>query len=335
MEEVGDLLGMPIKLYKVIDAEGNELEVAESVVATMLQAGYKICPNCEPVTSFAKPMWVPTNEDQECILFLDDFTRCTQAFLQAIMQLLQFGSYGTWKLPKYCTIILSSNPEGEMYNVSDMDPAIRTRMINFNVDFDVKIWSRWADSKKKPTQLINFALWKPEIFNDVNGSVNARSYSMFMDALTDLEINQGNMGEIILIAQGVFGENQGITDELHKFLNLRLDRLPEASAIISGEWKEVERKLNEVLYEGNRYRTDIAFLLVVRLSNYLEDYFTKSEEKNKGSKIEARIVELLSTDKPLLQENSLLDLVKRIVSKYASKCPNLMRNEIIRKKILH
>lgn len=251
------------------------------------------------------------------------------------MQLLQFGSYGTWSLPKYCTIVLSSNPEGGDYDVCDIDPAVKSRMFNFNVDFDVKIWSKWADSKGKPSVLINFALWKPEIFKTANHTVNSRNYSMFMDALTGVKLDNSNMADIVMLAQGVFGEEQSITDELRKFLSLRLDKLPSAADIINGTWDDVEKKLTEVLYEENKYRTDIAFLLVVRLSNYLEEYFTNSSEKKKGAKIEARIIDLLSTKKPLLQENSLLDLVKHIITKHASKCPKLMMNPIIRTKILN
>lgn len=334
LEEVGDLTGLPITLYKVISPEGKETEVADKLVPSLIQAGYTLCTNCAPITSNAKPSWVPEDNGQECILFLDDFTRCGRQFLQAIMQLLQFGSFATWSLPKYCTIILSSNPEGGLYEVADMDPALKSRMINFAVDFDVKIWSKWADSKKKPSSLINFALWKPDIFDDPNHIINARSYTMFMDALTGYQLDKSDLSDVILFASGIFGENQGITRELQLFLDMRLDRLPEAEEIIKGSWKEVEKKLSDILYEGDNYRTDIATLLVIRLNNYLSEYFNEKNTKNKGSIIEKRLIELLDTKKPLLQENGLLEIVQTILVKYSQKCPNLLMNPKVRSKII-
>lgn len=330
LEETGDILGMPYKIYKLLDPKGVEVEVPENMVSILMQGGYKLIPGAEPTTSSAKPMWVPEDRGQECILFLDDFTRCTQTFLQAIMQLLQFGSYGTWKLPKYCTIVLSSNPEGDQYNVADMDPALKTRMFNFEADFDIKIWSAWADSKGKKSELINFALWKPEIFKDKNKTVNARSYSMFMDAIYHYKLDMNDLADVIMIARGVFGETQNVTDDLRKFLSMHLDKLPTSESIINGDWAKTKKELEAVLYDGDRYRHDIAFLIVTRLNNYLDDYFNNSTDKGKGEKIE-KIIELLATaEKPLILANSLTDIVKKVVSKFASKCSkNFLKNKTI------
>lgn len=109
LEETGDILGMPYKIYKLLDPNGVEVEVPENMVSILMQGGYKLIPGAEPTTSSAKPMWVPEDRGQECILFLDDFTRCTQTFLQAIMQLLQFGSWNleVTKVLHNCIVIKS------------------------------------------------------------------------------------------------------------------------------------------------------------------------------------------------------------------------------------
>lgn len=335
LEEVGDITGMPVKFYKLIDPQGQEVEMAESVVPTLLNSGYTICPNCEPVTSFAKPAWVPEDRGQEFILLLDDFSRCNKTFLQAIMQLLQFGSYGTWKLPKYATILLSSNPEDGMYDVTEIDPALRSRMMNFVVDFDIKLWAKWAESKNKNGQLINFALWNQKMFQTANHSINARNYSMFIDALTGIKLDTKNMPEIILMAQGIFGEELSIAEDLRMFIDQQLDKLPTPNDVITKSWDELEPLLTDILYKNGDYRTDIGFLLTVRFSNYLEEYFKNNKEKKKGEKIEKRLVELLTAKKPLLQENGLLEIVKTLITKFAAKCPTLVANPIIASKLLN
>lgn len=211
-----------------------------------------------------------------------------------------------------------------------MDPALKTRMFNFEADFDIKIWSAWADSKGKKSELINFALWKPEIFKDKNKTVNARSYSMFMDAIYHYKLDMNDLADVIMIARGVFGETQNVTDDLRKFLSMHLDKLPTSESIINGDWAKTKKELEAVLYDGDRYRHDIAFLIVTRLNNYLDDYFNNSTDKGKGEKIE-KIIELLATaEKPLILANSLTDIVKKVVSKFASKCSkNFLKNKTI------
>jgi hypothetical protein len=56
--------------------------------------------------SYAVPAWVPQNPDQEFVLVLDDFSRANPLFMQAIMSLVQFGEYISWKLPKKCHLVL-------------------------------------------------------------------------------------------------------------------------------------------------------------------------------------------------------------------------------------
>lgn len=56
--------------------DGEEKRVSEKLIPQFIQLGYSLCPDCEPVMSYAIPEWVPTgNEDKEFILLLDDFSR--------------------------------------------------------------------------------------------------------------------------------------------------------------------------------------------------------------------------------------------------------------------
>lgn len=122
LEEVGDLCGIPTKEF-LMTKNGEEKRVAERLIPQFANLGYELCPDCEPTMGYAIPEWVPTDPEQEFILFLDDFSRGSQLFMQAIMSLTQFGEYISWKLPKKCHLILSSNPDSGDYSVTDLDPA--------------------------------------------------------------------------------------------------------------------------------------------------------------------------------------------------------------------
>lgn len=122
-EEIGDIVGIPQKEYMMIAPDGSEQRVSEKLINQFINIGYKLCPDCDPVMTYAIPSWVPTDPEQEAILFLDDYTRGSALFMQAIMSLIQFGEYISWKLPKKCHLLLSSNPDDGNYSVSGLDPA--------------------------------------------------------------------------------------------------------------------------------------------------------------------------------------------------------------------
>lgn len=75
LEELGDLIGIPMKSFKMIDLTGEEILVSEKLINQYVNVGYQMCSSCEPVMTYAAPFWVPTNEEQEVILNLDDWTR--------------------------------------------------------------------------------------------------------------------------------------------------------------------------------------------------------------------------------------------------------------------
>ena len=39
-----------------------------------------------------------------------------------------------------------------MYNVSALDTAQKTRLINFNVAFDTDVWAKWAENNEIDTR---------------------------------------------------------------------------------------------------------------------------------------------------------------------------------------
>lgn len=75
LEEIGDLIGVPIKEFVMTNSEGEELWVAEKLIDEYLSIGFKLCPDCSPRMNYAIPSWVPKEEEQEVILLLDDYTR--------------------------------------------------------------------------------------------------------------------------------------------------------------------------------------------------------------------------------------------------------------------
>ena len=93
--------------------------------------------------SYATPSWLPREENPNgTIIILDDYTRANSLFMQATMELICTGKYSTWKLPENTTIVLSSNPDSGEHSVSSLDPAQKSRFINFPIRFNIDSWSK-------------------------------------------------------------------------------------------------------------------------------------------------------------------------------------------------
>jgi len=71
IEELGDLIGFPIKEFKVKNAEGKTLWITEQEIETASSKGYKVV---DKRMSHAAPEWIQGKEEGG-ILILDDFTR--------------------------------------------------------------------------------------------------------------------------------------------------------------------------------------------------------------------------------------------------------------------
>lgn len=321
----------------MVSPTDEEVSVPEKLVNQYLNIGYRMCPDCDPVMTYSIPEWVPKDPEQESILLLDDFSRANSLFMQAIMALIQFGEYVSWKLPKKCHLLLSSNPEDGQYNVTTLDEAQSSRLLNFNIDFDVKVWSKWADANRMPSPFINFALMTPEIF-EKGRNINARSYTIFTNALSSIkDLSKPESLEMIsLISKGCFGDNEVISSMFTTFIHNRLDRLITPEDLIKGTWEDAKNNLIDNIYPSGTYRADIASVLTIRLINYLTIFFDrKDNSSNKTDMVIKRIEEIVTyKDRTLLSEDLIYKTIKTLYAAYPQRFAKLIMNPQIRSKIL-
>lgn len=369
LEEVGDLVGIPVKEYKMvsplipirdsegelmIDEEGNtvyeprtEAWVTEKVVDQFSRMGYEMCSECEPRMSYAVPAWVPKDPQEKCVLLLDDYTRGNQLFMQATMELISRGEYVSWKLPQNTQIILSSNPDNGEYSVSSLDEAQKTRFVSFNMEFDTQIWARWGEHAGIRGEMINFALLFPEIFK--NGrNVNARSYTMFANAVSNLNFSKVEDLELAsLIARGCFNDDVNYVGNMFViFVHNKLDKLITPEKIINGDWKTVQKELKDNVYQGERdsqgnstgktvFRADISSTLTNRLVNYIDLIaFKAGAPKSESDKVCKRIIEIVEDPDHLLTEDLIYNMIKKLNKAHGARITPLIMHPSIRSKVL-
>jgi hypothetical protein len=256
-------------------------------------------------------------------------------YIQATMELLSKGEYISWKLPKNCTIVLSSNPDSGDYNVSSLDLAQRTRFISFNLEFNLETWAKWAEEEGINPKIINFCLFYPELFKDPGKSgITPRTIVMFANAINSIDdfSKSENLLLINLIAEGCFESEENVFGKYFSmFINNKLDRLINAKDILLDEWKSVSPRLRNCIYDNNNYRADIASVLTIRFLNYV-DIYVKKKEANSDIVMD-RIIEIVNVDKVLLTEDLIFKLIKTLVTAHPQRFSKILMNKKIRDSI--
>lgn len=332
MEEIGDLIGIPCKEFNMISPTGEEQWVIEKLIDEYLSLGWKLCPNCSPRMGYAIPSWVPTNPDQEVLLLLDDYTRATNLFMQAIMSLIQFGEYISWKLPEKTHLILTSNEDNGSMNVTSLDAAQSSRLLNFKLTFDYEQYGKWMDRCNLKSELINFMLFHPEIFEQ-SDRINARTYTMFANALSGFKNfdSTETLESIDLIARGCFGDDTTVGSLFVAFVNNNLDKLMSAEEMLDGTWADTSKKIKENVTKDGIYRADIASVLTMRLINYIE---MNEKDSKKADKAIKRIDEIIHHTEILLTEDLIFNLIRKLNGKFPGKCAKMLMDPKVRIKVL-
>ena len=328
------LVGVPLKEFKMIkQSTGEEKWVAEKLLDKFSTLGYHICEDCASRMSYSIPSWVP-KDDVPSMLVLDDFSRGHQMFMNAIMELIDRGEYLSWKLPKNCHLFLTSNYDNGEYSVtSSLDEAQKTRMVTFNLGFDIEPYVKWMDQQQMDSRLINFAYLFREIFD--RPCVNPRSYTMFTNSLSSIKDFNKDLSLVNLITKGAFNdEDDTISTMFIQFLNNNLDKLIDPKDILKGDWDKVSVKIEDSVYRDGQYRPDIASVITTRLCTFIEDFFQTEKDNKATEKLCARLIDIIDYPKTLLSEDIMFRLLKYLTTKYSARCTKLTLNPKIRKKLL-
>lgn len=317
-EELGDLIGFPVKEYQVRNAEGRELWVTEQEIASANTRGYKVV---DKRMAHAKPAWIQ-GKTEGGFLILDDFTRADSRFMQAVMEICDRQEYVSWGLPKNWHVILTSNPDNGDYNVTSLDVAQQTRFVSVDIKFDEKIWAKWAESVGMDGRCINFLLMHPEL---VTQKVNPRSFTTFFNSISSIKSFIDELPIIQMIGEGSVGTD--FAGLFVMFINNRMDKIISPEIIMTKDKGYVFGELKSIIGEGDVFRADISSVLATRIVNYLLN-FAKS---NPISGDILKRIEDLFTDCESFTPDLKYYIVKEVVNGNKQKFGKLIMNPEIAK----
>ena len=97
-------------------------------------------------TKYAAPAILPT--DGAGLLMLEELNRAERYIQQPALQLLTERRLHDYELPEGWSTCAAINPERQEYQVTAMDPALRSRFLNLKICADRESWLRWAEQNE-------------------------------------------------------------------------------------------------------------------------------------------------------------------------------------------
>lgn len=313
LEELGDLVGFPVKEFQIQNTDGQTKWINEAQIAAAQKAGFKIV---DKRMSHAAPEWIQ-GKGEGGFLVLDDYTRADHRFMQATMEILDRQEYVSWKLPKNWHVILTTNPDNGDYNVTSLDVAQKTRFISVELKYDVNVWAKWAEQANIDGRCINFMLMNPEL---VNQRVNPRSVTTFFNAISSIPKFEDNLPLIQMIGEGSVGVD--FSSMFTMFINNKLDRIISPEDTLTKDEAYVMGALTSAVGKDDDFRADISSVIATRLINYS---LTMAETKSIPDPMIQRIVKL-TTDCQAFTNDLRYYMIKEIVNGNKLKFSKLMMN---------
>lgn len=321
LEELGDLIGFPVKEFQVKNAEGKTLWITEQEIDTATSKGYRVV---DKRMSHAAPKWIQ-GKGEGGFLILDDFTRADHRFMQAVMEICDRQEYVSWKLPKNWHVVLTTNPDNGDYNVTSLDVAQQTRFISVELKFDEKVWARWAENVKIDGRCINFMLMHPEL---VTQKVNPRSVTTFFNAISSIEKFDEELPLIQMIGEGSVGNDFAAMFSM--FINNKLDRIISPEDILTKDEAYVVGALKSMIGEDDNFRADISSVVSTRLINFA---LRKAEKESIPQDMINRLVKL-TTDCTSFTDDLSYYIVKELTNGNKPKFSKMLLNPKVAKMVM-
>ena len=321
LEELGDLIGFPVKEFQVKNAEGKSLWITEQEIDTATSKGYRVV---DKRMTHAAPKWIQ-GKGEGGFLILDDFTRADHRFMQAVMEICDRQEYVSWKLPKNWHVVLTTNPDNGDYNVTSLDVAQQTRFISVELKFDEKVWAKWAENVSIDGRCINFMLMHPEL---VTQKVNPRSVTTFFNAISSIEKFDEELPLIQMIGEGSVGNDFAAMFSM--FINNKLDRIISPEDILTKDEAYVVGALKSMIGEDDDFRADISSVVSTRLINFA---LRKADKESIPQDMINRLVKL-TTDCTSFTDDLSYYIVKELTNGNKPKFSKMLLNPKVAKMVM-
>lgn len=143
-------LGLPFIVSEEFD--GREYSVSEYTMSEIIASVFKI----RSETGV-----------HEGILFLDEINCASETLAPAMLQFLQYKTFGMHRLPEGWIIVCAGNPPEYNRSAREFDPAMLDRLMRIDVEPNVNIWQEYATTHGVHPAVTTYLDAKPGNFYNV------------------------------------------------------------------------------------------------------------------------------------------------------------------------
>lgn len=125
------------------------------------------------------------------ILFLDEINCVSETLMPAMLQFLQYKTFGSHQLPEGWVIVAAGNPPAYNRSVREFDTVTLDRVRCMNVEPDFTIWKHYAVERGLHPAVLSFLELRPERFYVMEpgekGFVTGRAWEDLSEILLTME----------------------------------------------------------------------------------------------------------------------------------------------------
>ncbi|MBE5971683.1 MAG: AAA family ATPase [Lachnoclostridium sp.] len=114
---------------------------------------------------------------KEGILFIDEINCVSETLAPAMLQFLQYKTFGNHKIPDGWIISAAGNPPEYNKSVRDFDIATLDRVKKIDVEADFGVWKEYAKQAEIHPAIISYLTAKPQYFYQVETTVDGKIFA--------------------------------------------------------------------------------------------------------------------------------------------------------------
>ena len=152
-------IGLPFIEKKIFD--GKEYSVSEYTMSEIISSIYN---------------YIEETGIKEGILFLDEINCVSETLAPAMLQFLQYKTFGNTPIPEGWVIVTAGNPPEFNKSVREFDVATLDRVKRIEVEPDFDVWKEYALKKGVHNSIVSYLEIKKSNFYVIESTVDGKAF---------------------------------------------------------------------------------------------------------------------------------------------------------------
>ncbi len=191
---------------------------------------------------------------REGILFLDEINCVSETLAPAMLQFLQYKTFGRHRVPEGWVIVTAGNPPEYNRSVREFDVATLDRLKVMEVEADYEVWKEYASRKRIHNAIMTYLDLKKEHFYHMETTAKGRSFvtARGWEDLSEILILHEEEGLPVDGAlMGQYLRNHRVSEEFYAYYELyrRYKRDYNIADILEGRWEDAASKAGKAAFD--------------------------------------------------------------------------------------